>query len=507
MKPSKTPQSIPNMVTIVTLLFFTLFPLIVDDYYYNITITKYNTFAVLATVMLFCIFYYMFCEKPKFYKKSGLTFCQHMTCTDRIFLAFLLANSFSCLCSPWRSASFTGAEGKYVGLLFVLLCGCVYYGISYFFVLPSWFEKLFPTMLTLLCLMALVQSFGYDIFGFFENMAESYKPMYLATFGHINLFSVFLAVYLPITLYLFCFAKNRRTLLFYGVSIGFGCMGTFCSNSDSGYLGLFLSLALLFPITAGRKDAFEKYSFSICILTLSALLWRLAAHIFAGHMREISTLTRHLTSWSAIFCLAVLSLALLGIVIHDRKKQISWSSRLKYPVITLLLVAFLLLAGVILWFSAIDTTTDLGTFENYLRFNHAWGSNRGYVWSWLMEFFLSSTLFNKLFGTGPDTTALILSSYFSEEMAVSGDGSYYTTAHNEYLNYLVTIGLVGVILYIIILVLSVRTCMKKASKTPFYGAVGLAIVCYAVTAVLTISQPITMPFIFLLIALANTKQS
>ncbi len=168
-----------------------------------------------------------------------------------------------------------------------------------------------------------------------------------------------------------------------------------------------------------------------------------------------------------------------------------------------MVLIFLLIISFI-WFSFFDTKKDLGELENYLRFNSHWGSDRGYVWQWLIQFFGFSSLLTKLFGAGPDTTTLILYKYFKVEMS-DELGVFYASAHNEYLNYLVTIGLVGTILYLAILILSIIKCFRKRRTNAFFGAAGLAILAYSCMAAVNISQPITMPFIYLLIAFANQK--
>ena len=47
-----------NTVNLLTILFLTVFPLIFDDHYFNITITKYYTFAVLCLAIFFAALYY-----------------------------------------------------------------------------------------------------------------------------------------------------------------------------------------------------------------------------------------------------------------------------------------------------------------------------------------------------------------------------------------------------------------------------------------------------------------
>lgn len=502
MKKSKN-----NLINILVLLFLTIFPLIFDNYYFNITVTKYKVFAILACGIFFAGLYYSLCaniEKNNRLKLNSVScYLKQLTITDLFFLLFLSAAGLSCLMSEWRLPAFSGACGKYIGFIFMLLTGGLYYGITRHMTLNRSIRYSFPVILILVSLMAVIQFCGYDIFGFYAHMAPGTSQMYIATFGHIDVFSAFLCVYLPVCLYLFCHTPGRESCV-YGISCFMGFAGTFSSNSDSCYIGLLLSMAVLLILSVSHTDILKKYGILLFLFSLCAVLWNLLHMIFMSSIRDSSSITSAFTSPESILLFALSGSILLFISLLFGKKKKNPPNWISYLLIAFFAAALILLISLFLYFSFIDTDSDIGILENYLRFNEHWGSDRGYVWKWLFQFFCFSPLFTRLFGAGPDTTALILYKYFKAEMA-DELGVFYASAHNEYLNYLVTIGLVGTILYIGILVLSVIKCFHRRFENAFYGAVGLAIISYSAMAAVNISQPITMPFIYLLIAFANTK--
>jgi len=494
-----------NCINILVLLFLTVFPLFFDNYYINITITKYRAFAILALAVFFMGLYYTLSaniERNGTLKFSSLSSClRRMKLCDILFLLFLLASALSCLLSEWRLPAFSGVCGKYTGLIFMLLTGGLYYGITRHMTLTPYIKYSFPVILSLISLMAFLQFCGYDVLGFYEGIADG--TMYIATFGHVDVFSAFLCVYLPICLYLFCYTRGRENLL-YGTGCFMGFLAVFSTNSDSAYIGLGISLVLLLVLAAAGTDRLKKYAVLILLLTLSAVLWRILPPLSGLALREQSPITAFFTSAKPL-CLSALAggfLLLLCLFLDKQKKALP-----KYlPCILAVFFAALLLLLIIsfVWFSFFDTKKNIGELANYLRFNEHWGSDRGYVWKWLAEFFDFSPLLIKLFGAGPDTTTLILYKYFKVEMSEEL-GVFYASAHNEYLNYLVTIGLAGTVLYIAILAVSVIKCFRKHKTDAFFGAVGLAILSYCGMAAVNISQPITMPFIYLLIAFANQR--
>lgn len=494
-----------NCINIFVLLFLTVFPLFFDNYYINITITKYKVFSVLSLSIFFTGLYYTLSaniEQNRTLKIDSLSsYLRRMSLCDILFLLLLITAVLSCLMSEWRLPALSGVCGKYTGLIFMLLTGGLYYGITRHMTLIPYIKYSFPVILSMISLMAFFQFCGYDVLGFYKGIADG--TMYIATFGHVDVFSAFLCVYLPVCLYLFCYTDGRENLL-YATGCFMGFLAIFSSNSDSSYIGLGISLAVLLILAVSNTDRLKRYATLILLLTSAAVLWKIFPPLFGLVLREQSSITTFFTS-AKILCISALTggfLFLLCIFINKQKKNLPKCLPCILTAFFMVLIFLLIISFI--WFSFFDTKKDLGELENYLRFNSHWGSDRGYVWKWLIQFFGFSSLLTKLFGAGPDTTTLILYKYFKVEMS-DELGVFYASAHNEYLNYLVTIGLVGTILYLAILILSIIKCFRKRRTNAFFGAVGLAILAYSCMAAVNISQPITMPFIYLLIAFANQK--
>ena len=108
----------------------------------------------------------------------------------------------------------------------------------------------------------------------------------------------------------------------------------------------------------------------------------------------------------------------------------------------------------------------------------------------------------KLFGAGPDMAVKVLEDHFAELSARFGD-SYTDTVHNEYLNYLITQGALGLLSYLTILgSVSVRA-IRRAKENPLPLVLISAVLCYAVQAAVNLYTPIVTPIFFLFIAMAE----
>ena len=83
----------------------------------------------------------------------------------------------------------------------------------------------------------------------------------------------------------------------------------------------------------------------------------------------------------------------------------------------------------------------------------------------------------------------------------------YDSVHNEYLHYLVTVGVFGVISYIGFLASAIYKMCKKAKNHPEVAAVMFSTIAYAVQAVVNINLPVVTPIIFQLLFMGLCKTS
>ena len=87
---------------------------------------------------------------------------------------------------------------------------------------------------------------------------------------------------------------------------------------------------------------------------------------------------------------------------------------------------------------------------------------------------------------------------YYEEM-VQRYGEKFDSAHNEYLQYLITIGIAGLAAYLSLLVTSIAAMIRKAKKVPFLMGIPFALICYGAQAAVNISVPIVAPVMMTLL--------
>lgn len=137
------------------------------------------------------------------------------------------------------------------------------------------------------------------------------------------------------------------------------------------------------------------------------------------------------------------------------------------------------------------------SWQQRLVFGPQWGSNRGYVWGLTPKLFADLSLWEKLFGAGPDAVAHLLNPAYTLEMTAI-NGSPFDSMHNEYLQYLLCGGVVGLFCWLGVLLSHGRAALCGPDEQG--RGVGWALTAYAVQAVFNIATPATTPVLFVLLA-------
>ena len=149
-----------------------------------------------------------------------------------------------------------------------------------------------------------------------------------------------------------------------------------------------------------------------------------------------------------------------------------------------------------------------GSLSSYLVFNDQWGTQRGFIWRKSLEFFGQFPLSHKLFGFGPDTFGILTTKTSFKEMLAT-TGQIFDTAHNEYLQYLLTIGPIALIAYLVFLINSCQHMIRTFRKslvdgdevTSYTAGCFFAVICYSFQAFVNLNLPIITPFLWILLSM------
>jgi O-antigen ligase len=487
-------------VYVFALLAFGVYPLIYDDHYFNITITKYHFFLYAAGIYLALalIGYVVEANLKNYYKYDSLlvedTGKKRFLRPEFYALAFLMANFFAWLCADNKKDAFYGLQGRRMGL-------CLYLVLMIVFVVLA--QRVRPQMIMFIFFaaanafayaVAIGQHMEHDFLNLRYNIASNQYTKFISTFGNINMYASYLSISIPVLLAVFAFCKNWFSRILSGVLlIAAGC-NILIANSDSVFLGIFAGVVVV-TILAFMQGRLRYSSFAVFLLFVGNLVLGFINKY--GHTRydkKRGGLAIALNRLDIAFVLCGAALLVFAVVCVCNWKLgtrvAAWNKK----------KIVLIVCGACVALGVIGIIVLAVTGSSLLTFNDKWGSYRGYIWRKIVEVYGDAPFVNKLFGYGNESVRVTLKAACYNEM-VQVTGKVYDNAHNELLQYLFTTGIVGLLSYLALVGSSIVYMFMHAKEHAWISVCLAATVGYFAQSILNLNQPITTPLFFVFMAM------
>lgn len=499
-----------TLVNYYLVLMFTVFPLFFTNEYFNIRHDKYGLFLGLSAVLIVSVagivFYEKYAEnnsaKDEIKARSGTG--QGFSVPDYAMVAFLIFSAVSTVFSSHINDAFFGTAGRNNGLILIAFYVGIYFVITRFLNYREYVFAALAVASSVVFLLAVLNCFYIDPLGMFAHLNDEQTIIdFTSTIGNKNLMSSYICIMLPVLIALSVLTKNGNLRILYLVASGFGFMALMTSDSDSGILGLGIFGIIYFIWFVRNIKRLKRYFLTITTMLVFGKLLRLISFVMNDNSKGMDQFQEIFvySNLSYILIAVCIVITVLLYVLDRKKPNLVLSKAIPATLGIIFAVGIIGLISVMVYFSVVDTTTSLGSFERLIRFNDSWGTHRGYMWIRSMQHFGSSTFMEKMFGVGPDNFYYAFSPYFGGLMKY-GDGST-NAAHNEYINYLITIGVTGTAAYLTALGTVIARAVKSAKQNPMAVICVAAVICYAVQAIVNIAQPITTPLFIIFLALTE----
>ena len=478
------------------LLFLWLYPFFLPNRYFKMTIGKtFFFYGATAVFALGCLILSAANRK----EKQPLS--RSRNTTDLFLALFLFIAAVSCMASEYRAEAFTGNTGRFMGLLTLLIVGCACRFVSRYGKITPEVAVAFGASTILMNVIALLQFRGFDPFGLYEGTQPSVRINFMSLVGNKDVYYSYLALTVPFAMYLTFEAKELREKIFWHTAAFFGFAGAFACNSDGVFIALLPAFVLLFFMKAKDKDGLLCFLRHLLTLFGAALLVALLKPDLSQFGITETMVMRLLIRPLPCLCALAAAAAIYAAIWKFRLPPVFFKG-LRIAVLCLLAVAAAGLLGAFIWFTFIDKTAQIGGLSEFLRFDSlAWGNKRGYVWSRLFRLFREFPWYRMLIGSGPETVEILMKNAFAAEMQEK-TGMVFDNAHNEFLQYLVTMGILGLLTYLLYAGSAIKNGLQKGGR--FRQAAALCCVCYLAQSFVNISQSITTPLFFVFLALTQT---
>ncbi len=512
---------------------FTIFPLIYNDFYFDILQTKYYTVLTLSIIMILALIvicgfaggFKNFFDKLKS-KGFAVWFKEEFSIWDICIMIFWLMSALStAFAGRFIMEAITGDKGRYSGLLLISIYVILYFTVSRMFSFGKVYFTVFLAVSIPVCLFGYTDYFNMDILGFKEKISPEQWPIFTSTIGNINTYTAVLAFYIAIAGTLFITtpfkSDNGRgesigKIVFYYVIMLMNFIALAMGTSDNGYLTLAAFFGLV-PFVAFRTmEGVRRFILTIFTYLLGIKIIQLINISYAGKVLGISGLYDFISGFKYLD-LIIVALAIVVIIMYVleyRKKEKRRDNEVLLRSLRYIWLAILVIIFAAIVFMGMKINSDVtaakekyGALADYFVFNDSWGTFRGYIWRAAVEEYMKFPLLHKIFGSGPDTFGLYIGLLRNEEMT-SVTGQFFDATHNEYIQFLFTLGPIATIAYILALILpsveALRTrlfYLRDNTMLPYLYACAIAVICYATQAVVNLNLPVVTPFLWIFLSI------
>ena len=490
---------------------FTLFPLFCTDGYFNIRHDRYYAFLVLSGAALLLVGLFRLLGGSDYkHLPQNLQAVQaaaegpwyrRLSIGDWAMLLFVAAAAASTALSGSPIDALLGTVGRNNGLVLLVTYGGVYFMVTRGYVHRTFLFVGLSLCAAFVSLLALLNFFYLDPLHMFNRLDAHSTMIFISTIGNKNLLSGFLCMTLPVTVALFLYDRGKGLGVLCCLSTLLQSAALMCADSDSGFLGVGAFLAVFLILSIRRIGTFKKFTLTVTVMLLGAKLLNLFC---SNPNKGMGGLQQFMVSslWSTVLLAVAAALTAVLYLLHYKKPELRLTAL--SGVLTLALSAALLtLVAAFFYFSFIAPDKPMPEALTFLRLDDGWGTHRGFMWRRSMDIFNGFTWKEKLLGSGPDTFYTVFKPYFAE-LSKFGDTST-NAAHNEYINYLITQGLVGLGSYLVLVICALLKGLRRGKSEPTALIGVAAVIGYSVQALVNIAQPITTPLFIVFLSLCAVR--
>lgn len=346
--------------------------------------------------------------------------------------------------------------------------------------------------------LAIINLYGVDPLQVTSLLVDYQQGVYFTTIGQKDFVALFLVLWYAVCVggYVYSEGSALRPL---NLLRFFCCFSAFWSmmlvNSDAYLLG---AGVILLGIICVKDFSFLRL---MRLFHLGILFW--LAAFFAVHLAETYPTAQRLPDFGLcgrpVVAAVGIVVSCVGIVVlaaycreHGRADRSLFHIGRAFT--AALFVVFT--AGFCLCTFALHDLPLKGVLR-HLRFDEAWGTNRGAVWTALWRIVRQGDPIHLLLGYGSCSTHALLSAHPEVQQDIHYDLGGFYAAHNEYLEMLLGNGLLGLVSWLGLCLSSLREGLRRAGEQCI--PLCLALLAYLAVAVVNIRTCMVFPVMMVLL--------
>ena len=389
--------------------------------------------------------------------------------------------------------SLWGLGGYYGGCMMVLFTAVGYLAVRAFAPQKLLNGLTFCMGITtaLVTVLYVLNIFNIDLIGTYADTAVVERAQFFSTLGQKNFCSGFMAFALPLVFYAFLVARGARHTVFYGVPAFFGGLALAVVDADGLALGIGTAvLVLLCQKIFTTRTLRRLMVIGMFFFADAGWMQYMRTHVYTQGGKPILAAFGHYAQVGFAVCAVVW--AVVFFTLRSREIPLWKAGRVLTVIAVTLGVVLVVLANFMPGFPS------LGKLDDLLVFNDDWGTYRGTAWRISWSAWTAQPFWRKLLGVGPGMMHTAVAQWAGADITARMKTFY--AAHNEYLELLLTSGVLGLAAW----VWFVAAHLRKAAQNwlrPGVAPVTLALVSYLAHAAVSIRVSMIFPEIMLLFGL------
>lgn len=518
-----------------------LFPLYYQDNYIDMSSAKLNFFRVCSIGLLVATALFLFMDWMQRYKekmqeenkrlkrkiqvekeeqKLGKAqamrqWLGNLPVTAKFAAVFTVGLLIATAFSANPQESWMGLEGRKLGTMVWLLCISMYLILGKYLNLGKWAAWVFLAANVLVCVLAILNFWAIDPLGMYKNLAAEQHGGFISTIGNINACAGYMCMVVPAGMALYFVAKDKYLRAASGVFLAIGFHACYCTGSQSWVLGLFVSMLILLWFALCTHERMLRFlqiciffwASSVCLKAIMAIADSVGYRTYMFLNFKGNSLQHEVMLNGYLLAAAGILIAGALFFVWRREKSGKGLSYGKIRKIVFIMVAAAACLGILLFAAAnLNHSAWEGTFSvlEHLRLQDAWGSSRGYIWRITVEAWLGLPLWDKITGYGVNYFHMFIQQYCGTEASQYFGGALLVDAHNELMQILTTMGVLGVVGYFGLLI---SMAVKSAKKVPARPSLvlGVIVVCsYMAQGLVNNPTVFLTPYLFVMLGIIES---
>lgn len=512
----KTIPLIEPVRAVVIIAICIVVPLFMRDYYFDIDEAKFAAYRMIIFIAIPLVACFSIANSLNDLKTHALKeYVRSLYKNNNYVNLSMIIYGAVCILSfaagGYYYWTFWGASGWYMGLFTQLSCIFLYFCASGSNRYKLSIIRIILGVSVIVCFLTVLNALYIDPLGCYKDMREVQIPMYLSTIGGTSWLGQYMVLIIPFAVVgiirpckntLLKVSKYIIAIIVFSASI--------LQNGDGVYVSIFVIFCIIGLYASKDSDLYKNWWISVGLFFLSALIDKLLITISPNPYVEYDIIPKFLLNPSVSFIAFVISFIAVLLIWRSIANN-SYSPAIARSLLLIIITASALLVAIAIILLYLSTRIELPSIISnisYLNWSDEWGNQRGWNWSYSSNIYAQYPVKMKLLGTGPDGYFCYASEFYYEQMrARFGDNLYVFNAHNEYLNMLICMGLVGLLSYIFIFFESIRTMLRvNMSTNPKLinwnnVAILSSISAYMLYAFFTYQTVIGTPMLFIMIGL------